>query len=108
MRTSTKESLNICLENYEKNIREQLTEYQILVEQNDDFAFNQPYFVLFEFIHQQFKPLLPDEIEHFGQAIRTLFLKIKEGINDDKNTKTSISLHRRFGILISLGSERGA
>lgn len=81
----TKESLNICLENYEKNIREQLTEYQILVEQNDDFAFNQPYFVLFEFIHQQFKPLLPDEIEHFGQAIRTLFLKIKEGINDDKN-----------------------
>jgi hypothetical protein len=81
----TKESLNICLENYEKNIREQLTEYQILIEQNDDFAFNQPYFVLFEFIHQQFKPLLPDEIEHFGQAIRTLFLKIKEGINDDKN-----------------------
>jgi hypothetical protein len=81
----TKESLNICLENYEKNIREQLTEYQILVEQNDDFRFNEPYFVLFEFIHQQFKPLLPEEIEHFGQAIRTLFLKIKEGINDDKN-----------------------
>ncbi len=81
----TKESLNISLENYEKNIREQLTEYQILVEQNDDFAFNEPYFVLFEFIHQQFKPLLPDEIEHFGQSIRTLFLKIKEGINDDKN-----------------------
>lgn len=81
----TKESLNNCLENYEKNIREQLTEYQILVEQNDDFRFNEPYFVLFEFIHQQFKPLLPEEIEHFGQAIRTLFLKIKEGINDDKN-----------------------
>lgn len=81
----TKESLNICLENYDKNIREQLTEYQILVEQNDDFAFNEPYFVLFEFIHQKFKPLLPEEIEHFGQAIRTLFLKIKEGINDDKN-----------------------
>lgn len=81
----TKESLNICLENYDKNIREQLTEHQILIEQNDDFAFNEPYFVLFEFIHQQFKPLLPEEIEHFGQAIRTLFLKIKEGINDDKN-----------------------
>ncbi len=81
----TKESLNICLENYDKNIREQLTEYQILVEQNDDFAFNEPYLILFEFIHQQFKPLLPEEIEHFGQAIKTLFLKIKEGINDDKN-----------------------
>jgi hypothetical protein len=81
----TKEALNVCLETYDKNIREQLTEYQILVEQNDDFAFNEPYFILFEFIHQQFKPLLPEEIEHFGEAIRTLFLKIKEGINDDKN-----------------------
>jgi len=81
----TKEALNVCLENYDKNIQAQLTEYQILVEQNDDFAFNEPYFILFEFIHQQFKPLLPEEIEHFGQAIRTLFLKIKEGINDDKN-----------------------
>lgn len=81
----TKEALNVCLENYDKNIREQLTEYQILVVQNDDFAFNEPYLILFEFIHQQFKPLLPEEIEHFGEAIRTLFLKIKEGINDDKN-----------------------
>ena len=81
----TKESLIICLENYDKDIQEQLTEYQILVEQNDDFAFNEPYLILFEFIHQQFKPLLPEEIEHFGEAIRTLFLKIKEGINYDKN-----------------------
>ena len=81
----TKESLNISLQNYDKNIQAQLIEYQILVWQNDDFAFNEPYLVLFEFIHQQFKPLLPEEIEHFGQAIRTLFLKIKEGINDDKN-----------------------
>ena len=80
-----KESLNVCLENYDKNIQAQLTEYQILVEQNDDFAFNEPYLILFEFIHQQFKPLLPEEIEHFGQAIRALFLKIREGINDDKN-----------------------
>lgn len=81
----TKETLNIYLENYDKNIQTQLTEYQILVEQNDDFAFNEPYLILFEFIHQQFKPLLPEEIEHFGLSIRTLFLKIKEGINDDKN-----------------------
>lgn len=80
-----KEALNVCIESYDKNIREQLTEYQILVEQNDDFAFNEPYLILFEFIHQQFKPLLPEEIEHFGEAIRTLFLKIKEGINEDKN-----------------------
>lgn len=81
----TKKALSICLENYDKNIHAQLTEYQILVEQNDDFAFNEPYLILFEFIHQQFKPLLPEEIEHFGEAIKTLFLKIKEGINEDKN-----------------------
>lgn len=81
----TKEALNVCIESYDKNIRVQLTEYQILVEQNDDFAFNEPYLILFEFIHQQFKPLLPEEIEHFGEAIRTLFLKIKKGINEDKN-----------------------
>lgn len=81
----TKENLNVCLENYDKNIQTQLIEYQILVEQNDDFAFNEPYLILFEFIHQQFKPLLPEEIEHFGQAIRTLFIRIKEGVNDDKN-----------------------
>jgi hypothetical protein len=81
----TKEALSICIENYDKNLQTQLTEYQILVEQNDDFAFNEPYLILFEFIHQQFKPLLPEEIEHFGQSIRTLFLKIKEGIYDDKN-----------------------
>ena len=81
----TKESLNICLQNYDKDILAQLVEYQILVDQNDDFAFNEPYLILFEFIHQKFKPMLPEEIEHFGQAIKTLFLKIKEGINQDKN-----------------------
>ncbi len=81
----TKETLNVCIENYDKNIQTQLTSYQILVEQNDDFTFNEPYLILFKFIHQQFKPLLPEEIEQFGLSIRTLFLKIKEGINQDKN-----------------------
>lgn len=81
----TKEPLNICLENYEKNIREQLTEYQILVEQNDDFAFNEPYLILFEFIHQQFKPLLPETIEKYGESIRNLFTGIKQGIYAEKN-----------------------
>lgn len=81
----TNEALMGCLSNYDKSIREQLTEYQILTEQNGDYAFNVPYFVLFEFIHQQFKPLLPEEIENFGKTIHELFLKIKEGIHDDKN-----------------------
>lgn len=81
----TKESLNICLQNYDKNIQLQLTEYQILLEQNDDFSFNEPYLILFEFIHQQFKPKLPEEIEYFGKAIGTLFLRIRDEINQDKN-----------------------
>jgi hypothetical protein len=81
----TREFLNIILENYEKNIREQLTEYQILVEQNDDFAFNEPYLILFEFIHQQFKPLLPETIEKYGESIRNLFSGIKQGIYAEKN-----------------------
>lgn len=81
----TRESLNISLENYEKNIREQLTEYQILVEQNNDFAFNEPYLILFEFIHQQFKPLLPETIEKYGESIRNLFSGIKQGIYAEKN-----------------------
>jgi hypothetical protein len=81
----TKGALNICIENYDKNIQTQLIEYQILVEQNDDFGFNVPYLNLFEFIHQQFKPLLPEVIDDYGQSIRNLFLNIKEGLNGDKN-----------------------
>lgn len=73
------------LDEFGSDIESQLFEHKILVEQNDDFVINEPYFVLFEFVLQQFKPLLPEEIEKFGQSIRTLFLNIKEGINQDKN-----------------------
>ncbi len=81
----TKENLNTCIENYDRDIKSPLYEYQILIEQNDDFVFNEPYLVLFEFIHQKFKPLLPEEIEQFGTSIRELFLHIKQGIQLDKN-----------------------
>lgn len=81
----TNETLQICLINYGSDVQIQLIDHKILVEQNDNFTFNEPYLILFEFIHQQFKPLLPEEIEHFGMAINTLFLKIKEGIHADKN-----------------------
>lgn len=73
------------LKEFESDIENQLFEHKLLVEQNDDYIINEPYFVLFEFILQQFKPLLPEEIEKFGQSIRTLFLHIKEGLNQDKN-----------------------
>ena len=43
------------------------------------------YYNLIEFILFEFRPLLPDEIEKYGQSISELFRKIKEGINSDKN-----------------------
>lgn len=81
----TKSQVTETLKEFGSDIENQLFEHKLLVEQNDDYIINEPYFVLFEFILQQFKPLLPEEIEKFGQSIRTLFLNIKEGINQDKN-----------------------
>jgi len=73
------------LKEFESEIETQLFEHKFLVEQNDDYVINEPYFELFEFVLQQFKPLLPEEIDKFGQSIRKLFLNIKEGISQDKN-----------------------
>lgn len=80
-----KSQVSDALNEFGSDIENQLFEHKLLVEQNDDYVINEPYFVLFEFVLQQFKPLLPEEIEKFGQSIRTLFLNIKEGINQDKN-----------------------
>lgn len=80
-----KRQVSETLEEFGSDIQNQLVEHKFLVEQNDDYVINGPYFTLFEFILQQFKPLLPEEIEKFGQSIRKLFLNIKEDINKDKN-----------------------
>jgi hypothetical protein len=80
-----KSQVNETLNEFESDVEGQLFEHKVLVEQNDDYVINEPYFVLFEFVLQQFKPLLPEEIEKYGQSIRTLSLNIKEGINNDKN-----------------------
>jgi hypothetical protein len=73
------------LKEFGNDIEDQLFEHKLLIEQNDDYVINEPYFILFEFILQQFKPLLPEEIEKFGQSIRELFKNIKENIGNDKN-----------------------
>jgi len=86
----TNESLNTHLQVYEKNIQEQLMEYQILEEQNNGFAFNEPYLSLFEFTHEQFKLLLPEKIGPFGQSIKTLLQKIKEGTTKTRNFKNKL------------------
>lgn len=71
-----------ALKEFGSDIENQLFEHKLLIEQNNDYVINEPYFVLFEFVLQQFKPLLPEEIEKFGQSIRTLFLEIKKESND--------------------------
>lgn len=80
-----KRQVDITLEEFGSDVESQLFDHKILIEQNDDYIINEPFYVLFEFVLQQFKPLLPEEIEKFGQSIRTLFLNIKEGVNQDKN-----------------------
>lgn len=74
-----------AVKEYGIEVETQIVDHKLLILQNDDFVINEPYFKLFEFILQQFKPLLPEEIEKYNYSIRTLFLNIKEGINGDKN-----------------------
>src|SRR5699024_1870070 len=81
----TQSQIEVTLKSFESDIESQLFEHKLLLEQNDDYVINEPYFKLFEFILQQFKPLLPEEIEKFGRSIRALFLNIKEGMNQEKN-----------------------
>lgn len=64
-------------------IQSQLIEYKILRKLGDDFEFRDTYFKLFEFILNEFRPLLPETIQKYEQSIGTLFKKIREGINGD-------------------------
>ncbi|WP_116787807.1 hypothetical protein [Flavobacterium psychrotrophum] len=79
------QALQNCLQFHQKDILAQLTEYNILTALNNDYLFGEPYLALFEFIHQQFRPLLPEEIEQYGQAIKSLFWRIRDGMQQDKN-----------------------
>lgn len=81
----TRQQVSDALSDWDSDVEDQLLEYRILTPQNDDFLISEPYFVLLEFILQQFKPLLPEEIDIYGQSIRTLFLQIREGIHLDRN-----------------------
>lgn len=79
-----KSQINETLKEFESDVERQLFEHKILVEQNEDYTINEPFFVLFEFVLQQFKPLLPEEIEKYGQSIKNLFIEIKKE-NEGKN-----------------------
>ena len=81
----TKDFLKIQIDKYGYEVERQLSDYKILKEINDDFQIRETYYNLFEFILQQFKPLLPEEIEKYAESISNLFFKIKEGITQDRN-----------------------
>jgi hypothetical protein len=80
-----KETLVIILDKHRKDINSQLIEYKIIRPINDDFELRDAYYKLIEFILFEFRPLLPEEIDKFGNAISELFRKIKESSVEDKN-----------------------
>ncbi|MCD8081624.1 MAG: hypothetical protein LUF04_14885 [Bacteroides sp.] len=81
----SREQLRNVLNDYPNDIEKPLFEYRMLVDQNGDYLLNEVVYSLFEFVLQEFRPLLPEEIEKYGYSIRSLFLRIKEGIQADKN-----------------------
>src|SRR5690554_1733319 len=66
-----KSQVDETLDEFGSDIESQLFEHKILVEQNDDFVINEPYFVLFEFVLNNFKQLFLKEFENFVNFIRT-------------------------------------
>jgi hypothetical protein len=69
---------------YEHDVADKLKEYKILRSINDDFEIRPVFFSLIEFVMNEFKPVLPETIEKYGFSILSLFRKIKEGINGDR------------------------
>ncbi|MFA9215244.1 MAG: hypothetical protein ACEQSR_15620 [Candidatus Methylacidiphilales bacterium] len=65
------------------NIEATLLEYKILRKIGEDFEFRDTYFKLFEFILNEFRPLLPETIQKYEQSIGQLFQKIREGVKGD-------------------------
>jgi len=80
-----KETLMVILDKHRKDIKPQLIEYKVIRPVNDDFELRDVYYKLIEFVLFEFRPMLPEEIEKFGNSISELFRKIKEGITGEKN-----------------------
>lgn len=78
-----KEQLLQVLSERNDPIETQLIEYKIIRKIGDDFEFRDTYFKLFEFILNEFRPLLPETIQKYEQSIGKLFHKIREGIKGD-------------------------
>ncbi|MBC7382740.1 MAG: hypothetical protein H7296_07045 [Bacteroidia bacterium] len=79
-----KERLAQVLTERGEAITPQLLDYKIIKKLGDDFEFRDTYYKLFEFILNEFRPLLPETIQKYEHSISTLFKKIREGISGDK------------------------
>ena len=79
-----KERLQEVFKDRQDDVLTQLLEYKIVRKLGDDFEFRDTYYKLFEFILNEFRPLLPETIQKYEQSIAVLFRKIKEGISKDK------------------------
>ncbi|HTA83236.1 MAG TPA: hypothetical protein VK783_09895 [Bacteroidia bacterium] len=80
-----KEAFQAVLHQHKKDIKLQLMEYKIVRQVNDDYELRDVYYKLIEFILFEFRPLLPEEIDKFGNAITELFRKIKKGVDSDRD-----------------------
>lgn len=80
-----KETLNQILAEHDSDILNKLIEYKFFKKIADDYEIRPMYFKFLEFILSEFKPLLPETIEKYEHSITSLFKKIKEGINKDRN-----------------------
>jgi hypothetical protein len=78
------ERLQEILQERGDEILNQLVDYKIIRKLADDYEFRDTYYKLFEFILNEFRPLLPETIQKYEQSISTLFKKIREGISKDK------------------------
>jgi hypothetical protein len=79
------ELLNETLSKHESDILNKFIEYKFLKKIANDYEIRPVYFKFFEFILSEFKPLLPETIEKYEHSVTSLFKKIKEGINKDRN-----------------------
>src|SRR5690348_4302219 len=70
-----KETLAVILDKHRKDIKPQLIEYKVIRPVNDDFELRDVYYKLIEFVLFEFRPMLPEEIEKFGNSISELFRK---------------------------------
>jgi hypothetical protein len=80
-----RERLQQILKDNDTAIEPQLHEYKILKKVGDDFEIRGVYFNFFEFVFNEFRPLLPETIEKYAHSISELFKKIREGISKDRN-----------------------